>query len=116
MRRKNEVTERRCRHALVAQILNRRDVAESLCHLGAVGEQKFTVAPEPRERLPCRTLRLGYLILVVRKNQIDSAGMNIQRFAEVFHCHRRALEMPPGAAAAPWGIPRRARCLVLGLC
>src|SRR6185369_11711609 len=51
----------------------------------------------------------------MRKNQIDSAAVNIHGCAEVAHCHRGALEVPAWAPATPRGIPRSTRCFILVL-
>src|SRR6266567_2982548 len=100
------MTERRRRHALLAQIAHSRDVAYPLCHLAPIRQQKLPVTPEARERFSRRAFGLGDLILVMRKYEIDSATMNVHRRAEVSHCHRGAFEMPAGSAATPWRIPR----------
>src|SRR6185312_12808709 len=95
--------------------LHRRHVAESLGHLGAVGEKEGTVAPEARKGRAGRRLGLRDLVLVMREDQIDSAGMNVERLAEQVDRHRRALQVPARAAAAPGRIPRRTRCFILRL-
>ncbi len=58
--------------------------------------------PEARERLPRRPLALSDLVLVMREDQIDTAGVNIdRRLAKQPQRHGRALEVP---ARPPRGI------------
>ena len=68
--------------------------------------------PEPGERLTGGALRLGDLILVMRKDEIDAARMDIdRRVAKQPKRHGRALDMPAGPARAGAEVPGR---LVLG--
>src|ERR1700687_13832 len=53
--------------------------------------------PVPRERLASRALALRNFVLVVRKCQVDSTGVNIQCLAEIFHSHCGTLNVPAGA-------------------
>src|SRR5438093_2604407 len=74
----------------------------------------------PCERLPRRALRLRDLILVMRENQIDAAGMDIERLnaaalPDLVECHRRAFEVPARTTAPKWRIPRGAHRFVLGV-
>jgi hypothetical protein len=52
---------------------------------------------------------------MVRKDEVDSTAMQVERFAEVFHRHGGALEMPSGTAPSPGRIPRGRGLLILGL-
>ncbi|MPM77053.1 hypothetical protein SDC9_124052 [bioreactor metagenome] len=54
----------------------------------------------------CR-LALGDLVFMVREDQVLPAAVDIKRFAEDRHAHRRALDMPARPALAPGGIPAR---------
>ena len=55
-----------------------------------------------RGELPAAgALALSDLIFVVGENQINPAGVEVEGIAEVFFDHRRALEVPAGAALAP---------------
>src|SRR3989344_1272475 len=45
--------------------------------------------------------RLCDFIVMVDWNVIDSAGVNVERFAEVFHRHRRAFNMPTRETDTP---------------
>src|SRR4029450_11741246 len=48
---------------------------------------------------------LGDLILVVGEDEVESAAVDVDRAAEVRADHRRAFDVPAGAAAAPWAVP-----------
>src|SRR5581483_1531358 len=65
----------------------------------------FSMDPEPDRFLATHALALRNLILVMWECQIDAAGMDIELLAQVFRCHRRALDMPAGEANAPGTLP-----------
>ena len=54
-----------------------------------------------------RRLALSDLVLVMRKNVVDRAGVDVELLSEVLHRHRRALDMPAGPSAPPRRVPRR---------
>ena len=79
----------------------RVDVAERLRHLLVLDEQMLDVHPEARERLLGRALALRDLVLVMRKDQIDAAGVDVdRRLAQQPQRHRRALDVPAWTARA----------------
>src|SRR5262245_66293175 len=81
-------------------------VAERLRHFLAVELDEPVVQPIAREGLAAVAAgALRELVLVVRKQQVDAAAVNIDRFPEVRGRHRRALDVPTGPAAAPGAIP-----------
>src|SRR6267143_5677780 len=61
--------------------------------------------PVPRERLAGRALALRNFVLVMRKCQVDSAGVDIQRLAEVLHGHGGTLNVPAGTPAPNRRLP-----------
>src|SRR5437773_11088249 len=63
------------------------------------------VHPIARERLSGGSFALGNFVFVMRKRKVDAAGVNIERFAEIFHGHGGAFDMPAGAAGADGGFP-----------
>ena len=76
--------------------------------------------PDPRE-LGFAGMRaaLRDLVFVMRKDQVDAAGVDVEDVAAVsladqVERHRRALEMPAGTAAAERRVPRGADRLVVG--
>src|SRR5262249_35024678 len=88
------------------QVARRVEVAEALRHLLTFHEQKAHVHPISRESLAGCSLRLRNLVFVMRKNQIFTAKVYIESVAKVFHCHRRALDVPARTARANLGLPR----------
>ena len=60
--------------------------------------------PDARELVPERR-RLRELVLVVREDEIEAAAVDLERVAEGVLGHRRALDVPAGAAAAPRRVP-----------
>src|SRR5262249_460831 len=65
------------------------------------------VDPAAGERFPGRRLGLRDLALVVREDQVLAATVDVERRAEIFHRHRRALDVPAGTPFAPRSGPRR---------
>ena len=65
------------------------------------------VQPEPCERLAGDGFRLRNLVLVMRKDQVDAAGVNIQRLAQIPHRHRRTFDMPARTSIAKGCVPKR---------
>ena len=81
------------------------EVAERLGHLLAVHHQVRAVQPVAGERLAGGRLALGDLVLVVRKDVVHAAGVDVEALAEVPHAHRGALDVPAGPAPAPRRVP-----------
>src|SRR5206468_11560404 len=65
------------------------------------------VEPEPRELAVVRGLRLGDLVLVMRKHQVDAARVDVECVAEVALAHRRALDVSARPALPERRVPRR---------
>ena len=64
--------------------------------------------PEPRELLPGGALGLRDLVLVMRKHQVDAAGVQVDGPGpEQPQRHRRALQMPAWPAGTRAVVPRR---------
>jgi hypothetical protein len=49
------------------------------------------------------------------EDEVDATSMDVERFAEILHGHRRAFEMPTGTSASEGRIPRRPGFLILVL-
>lgn len=79
-------------------------VAERFRHLLAAHGDPGVVHPVPGELVAVR-LGLGDLVLVVREDQVQAAAVDVEDGAQVLVRHRRALQVPAGAAAAPRGLP-----------
>ena len=99
-----EVDEQRLAAPGVKGLAQRDDVAERLGHLLADELQHPVVHPEARE-LAAGAARLRDLVLVVRKDQVEPSAVNLEDRAEELLRHRRALDVPPGAASAPRRLP-----------
>ena len=50
-------------------------------------------------------LGLGDFVLVVGEDEIDAAAMDVEGLAQKRLAHRRAFDVPAGAALAPRAIP-----------
>ena len=79
---------------------NREHVAQRLAHLLAAHGDPAVVQPEPGERV-AGGLGLGDLVLVVREDQIHSAGVDVELGAEVRLAHRDAFGVPARAGPGP---------------
>ena len=53
------------------------------------------------------TEALCHFILVMRKDQVLSAAMNVKINAQMFAAHGRAFDMPAGPAKSPGAVPAR---------
>ncbi len=98
---------RACDARACQQVGQREEVAQRLRHLLAVDDQVLGVQPEADERAVVRRLALRDLVLVVRKDVVDAAAVDVEGLAEVLGAHRRALDVPARAARAPGRVPGR---------
>src|SRR5213593_169224 len=113
--RDQKISDRQRVVTLVQKIAKRIEVPFGLGHLLAVDKQVFAVDPETNEWAAGRSLTLGNLVFMMRKEEIDPAAMKIERLAKVLHRHCRTFKMPARTAFAkrgwPAGFPRILRCL-----
>ena len=79
------------------QLVDRHGVARRLRHLHAVGEQMLPV----HRCVAVRSFGLRDLVLVVREDVVDTAGVQVEALAEVLRAHRRTLDMPARKPATP---------------
>src|SRR5277367_2626578 len=61
--------------------------------------------PVAYELLSSGRFALRDFVFVMRKSQVDSAGVYVDGFPEVLHGHRGALDMPARAAGTNGGFP-----------
>ena len=87
------------------QLVDRHRVARGLRHLHTVGEQVLPVHPVADRRVAVRALRLCDLVLVVREDVVDAAGVEVEALAEVLRAHRRTLDVPAGKPTTPGRLP-----------
>ena len=111
MDRDQDVAQRAGRDPLGQEVADTLDVADRAGHLRAGHPQVRAVEPGLDERLAGRRLALGELVLVVREDQVDRTGVDVERRPEVLHAHRRALDMP----ARPARADRRLEARLAGL-
>lgn len=72
----------------------RDEVAKRFAHLLSVNRYHVVVHPVSDHLVALAGYGLGYLTLVVRKNQVHAASVNIEVAAEVFAPHCGALAVP----------------------
>ena len=65
----------------------------------------FGVQPEADERFAGERFRLRDFVFVMGKRQVDAAGVDVERFAQVLHRHHGALDVPAGTAGAERRFP-----------
>src|SRR5258705_8689355 len=65
----------------------------------------FEVDPVADKLLARGAFALRNLVFVMRKDQIDAAGMNVEGLSQVLHRHRRALNVPAGTTAPNFCVP-----------
>src|SRR6516165_2392781 len=90
------------------QLADGADIAERLRHLGAVIGEKAVVQPivdKGPAGMGANALR--DFVLVMRKDQVETAGVDVEGLAEMRLAHRRALDGPAGPAATPRAVPAR---------
>src|SRR5204863_6101407 len=101
MRRQQQETDRLAR-ILVKQLVHGEEVAERLAHLLAGDVEEAVVHPVLRhEGTTERRAALRNLVLVVREDQVEAAGMDVERLAQQLAAHRRAFDVPARRSATP---------------
>ena len=79
-----------------------------LAHLLPLDLEEAVVHPDVRHRRRAvRAARLGDLVLVVREDEVEAAGVDVEDLAEVALAHRRALDVPARTSPAPRRVPAR---------
>ena len=81
-----------------------------LGHLLAAASRRWSQWSQVRTKgSPGRCLGLGDLVLVVREDEVDAAGVDVEARAQVAHAHRGALDVPAGPARPDGRVPAAAR-------
>ena len=96
-------------------VAEQRDVADALGHLLLAHLEHPVVHPDRRELGAARHARLRGLVLVVREDQVVAAAVDVEPDAEQLLGHRRALDVPARAPAAPGRVPGGVLALLRGL-
>mmetsp|Transcript_8943 Transcript_8943/g.21943 ORF Transcript_8943/g.21943 Transcript_8943/m.21943 type:complete len:212 (-) Transcript_8943:887-1522(-) len=81
------------------------EVSLGLGHFLLVDVDKAIVHPVAAKGLATRTFRLGDLVLVMREDQIDPTGMDVDGVPQERFCHGTALNVPTRTTTAPRAIP-----------
>ena len=77
------------------QLVDSHEIAEALRHLLAFDLQESVVHPVIRHHARLKgAARLRDFVLVMRKNEIDAAAVNVEGLAEMLPGHGRALDVP----------------------
>ena len=93
---------------LVQKLVHGEEVAERLAHLLARDVQEAVVHPVLRhDGVAEGAAALRDLVLVVREDEVEAAGMDVEGLAQVLGAHRRAFDVPARPAAAPRARPAR---------
>ena len=80
------------------QLPNGEEVAKALAHLLPLHLQEAVVHPIVRHhRRMERAARLRDLVLVMGKDKVDTAAMDVEGLAQMLPRHRRALDVPARA-------------------
>src|SRR5579875_1525718 len=74
-------------------------------HLTMADDQEFAMYPVAHRWFAGQAFALGDLVFVMWKGEIDSARVDIKLFAQVFHGHGRAFDMPAREADTPGAGP-----------
>ena len=90
-------------------------VLRGLGHLHAIGKEMLAMHPGADDGVAECPFGLRDLVLVVRKDVVDAAGMDVETLTEVFGGHRRTLDVPTGIATSPRRAPDERASLRLGV-
>ena len=88
--RSQQEAQRRGLVSLRQQVAQGVEIAERLGHLLGIDQQVLGVQPVAHERLAGGGFGLRDLVFVVREDQVHAAGVDVERFAEIFHGHGRS--------------------------
>src|SRR4030043_1998126 len=80
-------------------------VAETLSHSLALHEPVFAVHPVVHEFLACSSLALRDFVLMVGEHVLPAARVNVECFAQIFHGHGGAFNVPAGSSLAYFCFP-----------
>src|SRR6185312_7138144 len=61
--------------------------------------------PVISKRFACISFALGYFVLMVGEDVVDTASMDVKMRAKIFHRHGAALNMPSRETSSPGTIP-----------
>ena len=76
-------------------------VAGGFGHFLPAQVEHAVVHPDSSEGHSIRSFRLGYLVLMVREDQIASAAVDIKGLTQISGSHGGAFDVPSGPAGTP---------------
>ena len=93
---------------LIYRLLYRYYVSQGFAHLLFAKLHHAVMQPVFNKRLNAgETLRLGNLILMVGKDQVLSAAVDINTVTKILKRHGAAFNVPPRSTRTPGAIPAR---------
>src|ERR1700689_970995 len=82
------------------------EISRRLRHLLALDGDEAVMQPVFDEGLAgMRAFALRDLVLVMRKDQVEPAAMDVEALAQEFSAHGRAFDMPARPSPAPRAVP-----------
>src|SRR3989344_1695546 len=106
MRSQKKVSERERMESFFGKLGEVDHVAERFRYLFLVDIEELMVHPESGERPLARCdLGLRYFVVMVRRQKVDAAGVDVYLLSKRRVYHGRAFDMPAREAFAPWAIP-----------
>src|SRR5690606_41494442 len=88
------------------QVVDGDEIALGLAHLAALDLEVAVVHPDIGHHVSAvGAAGLGDFVFGVREDQIETAAVNVEGFAEERGAHRGAFDVPAGAAPAPRAVP-----------
>jgi hypothetical protein len=87
--------------AFGGEVFESVEIAEAFGHFAAIDHEVGDVEPVAGEMALGGAAGLGDFVFVVREDEVNAAGVEVEVFAEVLEDHGGALEVPAGAAFAP---------------
>jgi hypothetical protein len=91
--------------ALGKEVAEGKEIPKGFGHLFAFNQKVFRMEPVTGEWFSGSAFALRDFIFVMRESEVDTTGVNVQCFAEIFHSHGRALDVPAWAARADSRLP-----------
>ena len=92
---------------LLQQVPKGMEIALGLGHLLAIHDEMLPVDPVAHEGLGGGGLALSNLVLVVGKDEVHRAAMQVEGLAQVLHAHGGTLDVPSRTTGTQRGLPSR---------
>ena len=106
MNGQEEIAERISRIRL-QHILSEEEIIQRLTHFFGIDSNKSVVQPVIDKLAIRAALGLGNFILMMRKDKITAAAMEIKSLSQIMDRHGRTFNMPAGTSFSPRAFPER---------